>query len=166
MMKAGISRSAYIGLLAVQWVMLVIAHTAVLAYAGRPLERYVTPHISDSWIILSGIVAGLLLGITVRSIPVLLPLLFLLCTVSATIYGLVIYAPSMMDIIARVTVFQNYAMQQAVFMGLWSLLPVLGGALVGQIVGGGIRRAAFPDPDAEGMTPWWETRGSGTRDEG
>lgn len=158
MMARGISRPVYIGLVAVQWVMLVIAHTAVLAHAGRPLERYVTPYISDGWIIVSGIVAGLLMGITVRSIPQLLSLLFAFCIVSATIYGLVIYAPSMMDIIARATVFQNYAMQQAVFIGLWSLMPVLGGALIGHIAGGGVRRAAFPDPDAVTVTPWWETR--------
>lgn len=166
MTHRGISKPAYIGLLAVQWVMLTLAHSAVLVYAGRPLERYVTPHIGDGWIIVSGIVAGLLLGIAVRSIPALLVLAFLLAAVSASIYGLVIYSPSLMGIIARAVVFQNYASQQAFFIGLWSLMPVLGGALVGQVAGGSIRRAAFPDPDAARLAPWWETNDSGTRDPG
>lgn len=133
-------------LIALQWLALTIVLAAAMGRAATPLQDYITPSLDSTWVMTLGLLAGISLGITVRDARLLYVLALLLPVAAASVFGAVIYLPAWQGIIVRAVSFANYAQQQALFMGLWALVPVLIGATVGYVLAGRVRNT-FDDRD-------------------
>lgn len=152
------STVSYWLLVAAQWLLLTLAIAGGMARSANALRDYVSPNLGDGWLTAGAFLAGLLLGLTVISPKVLFPLVITMCLVAATIFGLVIYMPAWQGILFRSTMLANYAQQQALFLGIWTTVPAVIGALIGYLLAGSVRRALEirrdgPDDD---HVPWWE----------
>ena len=145
-------------LIAAQWLLLTLAIAAGMARSSIALHDYVSPNLSDGWLTAGAFLAGLLLGLTVISPKVLFPLVISMSMVAAAIFGLVIYMPAWQGTLFRSTTLANFAQQQALFLGVWTMVPAIIGAMIGYLVSGNIRRALEirrDGPDTEHV-PWWE----------
>jgi hypothetical protein len=145
-------------LIAGQWLLLMLALTGAMARSSNALRDYISPNLSDGWLLGGALVAGLLLGLTVISPKALFPLVITMCLVAAVIFGLIIYMPAWQGTLFRSTTLSNYAQQQALFLFLWTTIPAVIGALIGYLVGGSIRRAIEirrDGPETDHI-PWWE----------
>ncbi|HUG15553.1 MAG TPA: hypothetical protein VMM78_11125 [Thermomicrobiales bacterium] len=158
-----LARPLYVGLVAAQWVALVLALASVNVHASGALRNYVTPSISDGYLLLAPFVLAGLLGATVSSARLLIALALAMCLVSAIILGAVIYAPAWLGITARAVSLQNYASQHALFVALWTVLPALFGCAAGHYLGGELRRAATSSRQ-QGPPAWWDRLHEGRDD--
>jgi hypothetical protein len=125
---------------------------------SKALRDYVSPSFGDGWLTGGALLAGLLLGLTVISPRVLVPLVIAMCMVAAVLFGLIIYLPAWQGTLFRSTTLSNYAQQQAFFLGIWTLVPAMIGAMIGYLLAGSVRRAIETrrdGPDSE-RVPWWE----------
>jgi hypothetical protein len=136
-----------------------LALAAVTARSTAALADFVTPRLNDTLLLLAAFLLAALLGATVASIRVLLPLAAAMCLGAAVLYGALIYLPAWRGIVARSITLQDYASQQALVIALWLLLPVLSGAVAGHFGGARLRRG-LTEATLDEPAPWWE------RDEG
>jgi hypothetical protein len=153
----GISRPLYIGLVAAQWLLLTVALASVYVHASAAIRDYVTPGISDAYLLLGPFLLAGLLGATVASLRLLLALVFLMVLVAASIFGAVLYAPGWLNITARTVALQNFATQQALFLILWTIIPAFTGGVIGHLLGGSLRRDTLRS-ESEALAPWWDGR--------
>lgn len=135
-------------LIALQWLALTVVLAAAMGRSATALQDYITPNLDATWVMVLALLGGVSLGITVRDARLLYVLALLLPVSSATIFGAIIYLPAWQGIILRAVSFANYAQQQALFMGLWALVPTLIGATVGYVLAGRVRNT-FDDRDEE-----------------
>lgn len=152
------AQSSYWLLIAAQWLLLTLALTGGMVRGSNALRDYVSPNMSDGWLTVGACLAGLLLGLTVMSPKALIPLVITMGFVAATIFGLIIYLPAWQGTLFRSTTLANYAQQQALFLGIWTTVPAMVGALIGYLLSGSTRRALEvrrDGPDDEHV-PWWE----------
>jgi hypothetical protein len=152
------SQVSYWLLIAGQWLLLTSALAGGMLRCSKALRDYVSPSFGDGWLTVGALVAGLLLGLTVISPRVLVPLVIAMCLVAAVLFGLIIYLPAWQGTLFRSTTLSNYAQQQALFLGIWTLVPAIIGAMIGYLLAGSVRRALETrrdGPDTEHV-PWWE----------
>ena len=122
--------------IALQWLALTVALASVVVHAGAALDDYVSPNLDGLFIFLAAFLLAGLLGMTVESPKVLVPLTFGMCITASAIYGGVIYSPVWLDISTGSVTLQNYASEQALLIFLWTLIPAITGALTGYLTRG------------------------------
>ncbi|HEX5164005.1 MAG TPA: hypothetical protein VFV93_01310 [Thermomicrobiales bacterium] len=152
------SQISYWLLIAAQWLLLTFAIAGGMVRGSKALRDYVSPSVGDGWLTGGALVAGLLLGLTVISPRVLVPLVISMCVVAAIVFGLIIYTPAWQGTLFPSTRLSNYAQQQALFLGLWTTVPAIIGALIGYLLAGSIRQALETRRDGADTEhlPWWE----------
>jgi hypothetical protein len=150
-----LSRPVYVGLVAVQWLALALALASVNVHASNALRDYVSPSISDGYLLLAPVLLAGLLGLTVGSARILIALTFAMCVVAAAVLGGVLYSPAWLGITARTISLQNFATQQALFVALWTVVPAVTGGVAGYFLGGGLRRSVIAHQES-GAPAWWD----------
>lgn len=153
--RPALSRPLHVALVAAQWMALTLALASVNVHASGALRDYVTPSISDGYLVLMPFLLAGLLGATIGSLRIVLVLTVAMCVVSAAVLGGVLYLPAWLGITARTVGLQNYATQHALFVTMWTLLPAIAGGVIGHLLGGRFRRAATGDQIA-GPPAWWD----------
>jgi len=145
-------------LIAGQWLLLTLALTGAMVRSSNALRDYVSPNISDGWLLACALLTGLLFGVTVISPKALFPLAITACLVAAVVFGLAIYMPAWQGTLFRSNSLANYAQQQALFFWLWTTIPAVIGGMIGYLVAGSVRRALEirRDGSDDDHTPWWE----------
>ena len=153
------TNAAFALALTAQGLALTVAYAAVIVHAASGLENYVAPHIDSAWIFAAAFTFAALLGLTARSPRVLAALVAGMCVGGAALYGALLYAPVWRGIALATVDLQNYAMQQALLVLLWSVIPAAVGALAGAMGAPALRRDDDADPFADdARRPWWVER--------
>lgn len=153
-------RGGYALLVTLVWLLLTAALAGIVAHSATALDDYVTPQISDGYMLLAAFAFAAILGLMIGNVKLLLPATAGMVLGASALFGMVLYLPAWMGLIPRAVAVQNYATQQALFIALWTLLPSLPGALAGNLLGAGLRRAALDPPSpVDTASSWWERRG-------
>lgn len=122
------------GIVALQWLCLTLALGAVVVYASDGLEGYITPHLDGGLMFVGAFVAAFLLGLTIDSFKLLLPLAALMCVGAAFIFVLVLFAPSFAEVTVRTTALGNYAATRMLLYSVLMFLPAVVGAGLGNLI--------------------------------
>lgn len=151
------------GLLAVQWLCLTVALGALVIHSAPSVEGIVSPSVDGAYVFIGAFVAAVLLGMTITSPKVALPLSLLMCLVSASFLAAIIFAPSWWGITVRTQALENFATTRVMFYLVLMFLPAMIGAFLGTAFGSMLsdRHNLLPDPERE-LTQidrsWWERR--------
>lgn len=146
----------------VQCILLTIAIGALIVHADTSLEGLITPRISFTLLFGGAFLAAVLLGLTIRKPIVLYPLMLVMSLASASVLAAVLLAPTWSGAIVRTNALENFATTRAfLFAGLVAV-PMLIGALVGNLLSnvvGNWGEILPPIRDAsDDMPSWWERR--------
>lgn len=154
-----------VGLIALQWTMLTLALGAIVVYSSDSLEGYISPRIDASFLFLGAFVAAFLLGTSIESFKVLMPLAVLMCFGASMVFVMVLFAPSFADITVRTTALENYAATRVFLFSTLMFLPAVVGAGFGNLAGGALRDNILgPEDGRHGVdrTSWHERRRDAT----
>lgn len=149
------------GIVALQWVLLTIALGAVVVYSADSLRAFIEPNMDGSFVFLGAFVAAFILGTSIESFKVLMPLAVLMCMTAAMIFALVLFAPSYADVTVRTSSLENYAATRVFLFTVLMFLPALVGAGLGNLAGGYLRDDVLgPEDDYQGVdrTSWYARR--------
>lgn len=149
------------GLIALQWIMLTLALGAIVVYSADSLEGYISPNIDASFLFLGAFVGAFILGTSIESFKVLMPLAVLMCIGASLVFVMVLFAPSFADITVRTTSLENYAATRVFLFSTLMFLPAVVGAGFGNLAGGYLRDDVLgPDASSHGVdhSSWYERR--------
>lgn len=151
-----------IGLIALQWFLLTMALGAVVVYSSDALEGFVTPSLESGFMFLGAFVFAFLLGISIESFKLLMPLAVLMCVGASFIFVMVIFSPTYAEVTIRTTQLENYATTRAFLFTVLMFLPAVVGAGLGNLAGGQFRDDVLAD-EPEGSryaasSSWYERR--------
>lgn len=151
-----------VGLVALQWLLLTVALGAVVVYSSDALEGYISPTLESGFIFFGAFAMAFLLGISIESFKVLMPLAVLMCVGASIIFILVIFSPTYAEITIRTVQLENYATTRAFLFTTLMFLPAVVGAGLGNLAGGWFRDDVLAD-DPQGShyaasTSWYERR--------
>ena len=154
-----------VGLIAVQWVLLTIALGAVVVYSADSLRAFIEPNLDGSMVFLGAFVAAFVLGMSIESFKVLMPLAVLMCIVAAMIFAMVLFSPTFADVTVRTNAMENYAATRVFLFTVLMFLPALVGAGFGNLAGGYLRDDILgPENEYEGVDQSsWYARRTGSR---
>lgn len=146
----------------VQCILLTIAIGALIVHADTSLEGLITPRISFTLLFGGAFLAAVLLGLTIRKPIVLYPLMLVMSLASASMLAAVLLAPTWSGAIVRTNALENFATTRAfLFAGLVAV-PMLIGALVGNLLSnvvGDWGEILPPIRDSANEAPsWWDRR--------
>lgn len=151
------------GAIAVQWLFLTIGLGSLVMRSDTSYSDVLSPHLGAAPMFVGAAVAGLLLGLTVESPKLLIPLVLLLCLGAASFVGVLAYAPVADGLLVRTNVLDNFVTQRVVIvsvvLGMGALPAGLGGNMLGASLD--FRQEILPRPeDIEDAreVPWWERR--------
>lgn len=148
---------------AIQWLLLAVAVGALIVHADSSLEGLVSPRIGFSALFGGAFLAALLLGLTVRKAVVLYPLVLLMALASASMLSALLLAPTWSGTIGGTTALENFATTRAFLYAGLVAVPMLIGALAGNLLSnliGDWGEILPPIRDASDEAPsWWERRG-------
>lgn len=152
--RARVSRPVYVLIVAVQFLLLSAAVASIYVHSTLAIREFVTPRLSDAYLITGTFLLAGLLGMSVGTVRLTIVLCFLLCLVAAIMYGAVLYSPGWYGIYAQSVALQNFILQSAIFAAGWTFLPACTGGVIGHFLGAGMRRAMLGEP--EGFALWAE----------
>jgi hypothetical protein len=149
-----------IGLIALQWVMLTLALGAVIVYSADSLQAFLSPNLDGSLIFVGAFVAALLLGMSIDSFKVLVPLTFLMCFGASMVFVAVLFSPTFVDVTVRTNALENYAATRVFLFMVLMFLPAVVGAGLGNFLGGYVGDNVFgpEEPAMVDNTSWYEQR--------
>lgn len=150
-------------LLALHWCLLTVAVGAVVVHSAPSLEGMVTPTIEGSYLFVAAFVASVLLGLTLTSPKVALPLSLLMCLVAASFFAAIMYAPARAGVTVWTQALENFVTTRVLFYLFLMFLPAMIGAFLGTAFGGMLSERHDllhdqPDETAQVDRPWWERR--------
>lgn len=158
-----------IALIALQWSLLTLALGAVVVYSADSLRTFIEPNLDGSMVFVGAFVAAFLLGLSIESFKLLMPLAVLMCFTAAMIFAMVFFAPTFADVTVRTSSLENYAATRVFLFSVLMFLPALVGAGLGNFAGGNFRDDILgPDTDPDGVdqSSWYARRsGSNSRRE-
>lgn len=149
------------GLVALQWLCLTLALGAVVVYGSDALEGYISPRIDGGLMFVAAFFAALLLGLTVDSFKLLLPLAALMCVGASLVFVLVLFAPSFAEVTVRTTTLGNYAATRVMLYSVLMFLPAVVGAGLGNLLSDRLNDNVLgPDDLQDGVdqTSWYARR--------
>ena len=152
-----------IGLVTLQWLLLTIALGAVVVYSADSLRGFISPNLDGSLVFLGAFLAAFVLGMSIESFKVLMPLTVLMCFAASLIFALVLFAPSFADVTVRTNALENYAATRVFLFSVLMFLPGLVGAGLGNLAGGYLRDDILgPEDEIDGVdhSSWYARRGS------
>lgn len=151
-----------IGIIALQWLLLTIALGAVVVYSSDALEGFITPNLESGFMFFGAFVFAFLMGISIESFKVLMPLAVLMCIGASIVFIMVVFSPTYAEVTIRTTQLENYATTRAFLFTVLMFLPAVVGAGFGNLAGGYFRDDVLSDDqDADNRaasTSWYERR--------
>lgn len=168
MRRAHLSRRTLIrvGIVALQWVLLTLALGAVVVYSADSLRAFIEPNLDGSFVFLGAFIAAFILGMSIESFKVLMPLAVLMCVVAAIIFAMVLFAPTFADVTVRTNSLENYAWTRVFLFTVLMFLPAVVGAGFGNLAGGYVRDDILgPVDQYQGVdqSSWYARRNSPSR---
>lgn len=153
----------------VQWLGLTIGLGSLVMRSDTSFSDVISPHLGAAPMFFGAVIAGVLLGLTLESPKLLIPLVLLLCVGAASFIGVLVYSPVVDGLVVRTNALDNFVTQRTVVVSLVLGMGAVPGALVGNLLGPRLdfRQEIMPLPEdvAESQeVPWWERRGD-QRDE-
>ena len=155
------------GMVVGQWLSLCAALSAVTIYSSASIAGMVSPRIDGSWVLIGAFLTALLLGVTIESLKVLIPVTVLMWFVSAAVLCLLILTPAWDGSVVQTEAMENFAINQLVVLPLLMALPGGIGAICGQLLRrltghsqeiiAPHGRATVDGPDAQ-RRAWWDDR--------
>lgn len=150
------------GLVALQWLLLTVALGAVVVYCSDALEGFISPNLESGFMFFGAFVLAFLLGISIESFKVLMPLAVLMCVGASIIFVMVVFSPTYAEITIRTVQLENYATTRAFLFTALMFLPAVVGAGLGNLAGGWFGDNVLAD-DPEGASyaassSWYERR--------
>jgi hypothetical protein len=121
------------GLIALQWSLLTVALGAVVVYSSDAFEGYITPKLESGFIFFGAFVFAFLLGISIESFKVLMPLAVLMCAGASIVFVMVVFSPTYAEVTIRTTQLENYATTRAFLFTVLMFLPAVVGAGFGNL---------------------------------
>ena len=134
-----------IGLVTLQWLLLTFALGAAVIYSSDALDGFVTPNLDSAYVFFGAFVAAFLLGISIESFRVLMPVVVLMCAGASVIFVLVVFAPTYAEVTIRTTQLENYATTRAFLFTVLMFLPAVVGAGFGNLASGFFRDDVLSD---------------------
>ena len=128
-----------IGLVALQWLLLTVALGAIVVYSSDALEGYITPNLESGFMFFGAFAFAFLLGISIESFKLLMPLAVLMCVGASIVFIMVVFSPTYAEVTIRTTQLENYATTRAFLFTVLMFLPALVGAGFGNLAGGYFR---------------------------
>lgn len=150
-----------LGLVTLQWIMLTAALSAIVVFSADSLRGFIEPNLDGSFVFLGAFIAAFVLGMSIESFKVLMPLAILMCLVASIVFAMVLFAPSFAGVTVRTNSLENYAATRVFLFTVLMFLPALVGAGFGNLAGGFIRDDVLgPDDTHDGVdrTSWYERR--------
>ena len=154
---------ARVGLVALHWVLLTVALGALVTYSADSLRAFIEPNLDGSLLFVGAFIAAFILGTTIDSLKVLIPL----AVTAAMIFAMVLFAPTFADVTVRTNSLENYAATRVFLFSVLMFLPAVVGAGAGNLASGYIRDDVLGPDDELGVdeTSWYARRsGTGERD--
>ena len=152
---------ARVGILALQWLLLTIALGAVVVYSADSFEGHITPNLDGSLIFLGAFVAAFVLGMSVESFKVLMPLTLLMIFGAGLVFVFVLFAPSYAEVTIRTTALENHAATRVFLFSALMFLPAVVGAGFGNLAGGYFQDnilGPLDQQDGVDMSSWYARR--------
>lgn len=128
-----------IAIVALQWLMLTTALGALVVYSSDALEGFISPNLEGGFMFFGAFVFAFLLGTSIDSFKVLMPLAVLMCLGASFIFVMVVFAPTFAEVTIRTTQLENYATTRAFLFTLLMFLPAVVGAGFGNLASGYLR---------------------------
>ena len=128
-----------IGIIALQWFLLTVALGAVVVYSSDALEGYITPNLESGFMFFGAFVFAFLLGISIESFKLLMPLVVLMCVGASIVFMMVVFSPTYAEVTIRTIQLENYATTRAFLFTVLMFLPAVVGAGFGNLAGGYFR---------------------------
>jgi len=156
---------ARIGLVTVQWILLTIALGAVVVFSSDSLREFIEPTLDGSLIFFAAFIAAFVLGMSIESFKVLMPLAILMCFGASLVFAMVLLSPTFADVTVRTNSLENYAATRVFLFTVLMGLPALVGAGFGNLAGGFVRDDILgPEDQVDGVdrSSWYERRGGKT----
>jgi hypothetical protein len=155
-------RQAYrAGLVSVQWILLTIALGAVVVYSADSMRGFVDPNLDGSLVFVGAFIAAFLLGMSIESFKLLMPLAILMCVAASLVFAMVLLAPTFANVTVRTPSLENYAATRVFLFTVLMFLPAVVGAGFGNLAGGFLRDDILgPEEYVDGVdrSSWYERR--------
>lgn len=146
----------------VQWLLLTVALGALVVYSSDTFEGYISPNLESGFMFFGAFIMAFLLGTSIESFKVLMPLAVLMCAGAAFIFIMVVFAPTFAEITVLTTQLQNYATTRAFLFTVLMFLPAVVGAGFGNLASGYLRDDVLADDrdarSASTSRSWHERR--------
>lgn len=153
-----------IGLVALQWLLLTVALGAIVVYSSDALEGYITPNLESGFMFFGAFAFAFLLGISIESFKLLMPLVVLMCVGASIVFMMVVFSPTYAEVTIRTIQLENYATTRAFLFTVLMFLPAVVGAGFGNLAGGYFRDDVLSDSqeaaNRAAAQSWYERRSS------
>lgn len=153
-----------VALISLQWVLLTLALGAVVVYSADSLRSFIEPNLDGSMVFVAAFITAFLLGMSIDSFKVLMPLAVLMCLTAAMVFAMVLFAPSFADVTVRTNSLENYAATRVFLFTVLMFLPAIVGAGFGNLAGGYLRDDILgPENEYDGVdqSSWYVRRKPG-----
>jgi hypothetical protein len=155
--------------IAVQWVALTVGVGSLVMRSDTSFSQLISPTVGIAPLFIAAVAAGFMLGMTIESPKVAVPLTLLMCLGAASFVGVLSHAPVVDGVLLRTTALDNYVMQRVLLITLIMGISSMPAVIVGNLVGGrlNIRQEIAPHPEdleRDEEVPWWEKRHDGKTD--
>lgn len=145
-----------------QWIFLTIALGALVIYSADSLSGFIDPTLDGSLIFFGAFIAAFLLGTSIESFKLVMPLAILMCLGASLVFALVLFAPTFANVTVRTPSLENYAATRVFLFTVLMFLPAVVGAGFGNLAGGFLRDDILgPEEYVDGVdrSSWYVRRG-------